>query len=140
MNPTAIELKSICDRLRQMFPESPYIALYARDYGDEIGIHSVGDYTAVTAMMQRIGIGERQKAIFGASSDKPWSVQRGDAEGIEFTAYCNNLPPSCRIETTTKRIPKTQVVDTGDFIEVQEHVVKCGANQRGCDYGQRLSR
>lgn len=129
MNAIAIELKAMADRLRELFPESNHVTLSVTHYSEpsqELAIHHVGDYHAGTALMQRLGIGKRDKRILDGTTEHPWSVLEGEAEGVLFTAYCNSIPPSCRIEITTKRIPKTATVDTGEFIEVQERVVKCG--------------
>lgn len=133
-NPIAIELKAMADRLRELFPESPYITLTAANYGaeslgQEVALHSIGDYQAGTALLRRIGLGKWNKNVFG-EAQIPWSTIKGEANGVTFEAYCSNLPPSCHIETVTKRIPKTATVDTGEFIEVQERVVKCGGTPK----------
>lgn len=129
-NPIAIELKAMADRLRELFPESPWISFMAnRNGGDrsqEIALHQIGTYADGQALMRRIGIGEREKSVLDGNTDRPWSILRGEEEEVTFTAYCSTIPPSCRIETVTKRIPKTATVDTGEFIEVQERIVKCG--------------
>lgn len=128
MNAIALELKAMADRLRELFPEGPTIDFMVHNDGTQkVGLHRVGTYQEGTALLQRIGIGERHKAVLDGNTDRPWSILSGSAEGVDFTAYCSTIPPSCRIEITTKRIPKTQTVDTGEFIEVQERVVKCGA-------------
>jgi hypothetical protein len=49
----------------------------------------------------------------------------GSAQGVLATVYCDQLPPTCRIETVTERIPKRETVDTGEFIEVQKRKVVC---------------
>lgn len=133
MNAIAIELKAMAARLRELFPESNHIELHAKNYDDgrkedEVALHRVGEYRVGSAMMRRLGIGTRSKSVFPEDHDRPdgWSAMRGNLDGVEFVVFCTSLPPSCRIEVETRRIPKTATVDTGEFIEVQERVVKCG--------------
>ena len=122
-------------RLRELFPEAMHIALNVNRYTDldlphtttSIMFHRIGDYQAGTALLQRIGVGDRRKAIHDENTDKPWTSLNGELEGIEVTAICDTLPPTCRIETVTKRIPKTQTVESGEYVEIQERVVRCGS-------------
>lgn len=111
-------------RLLELFPECPHVQLTTSPCGIEVAIHGAGDYEAVTALMRRLGAGDRQKAIFDENSDRPWSVQRGQVDGVRFVGFCSTIPPSCHIEEVEETVP--EVAATGRTITQKRRVVKCG--------------
>jgi hypothetical protein len=77
-------------------------------------------------------VGERNKQII-EGSDGPWVNLYGDAGGISVNVYCSELPPSCRLEKWIEKIPKTQTVEAGGFIEVERLKVVCGNGNGGAE-------
>lgn len=123
-NPITEELKILAIRLHGLFPECPHIQIVASPAGIDVSLHDAGDYDAVTALMRRLGAGDRQKAIFDENSDRPWSVQRGQVDGVRFVGFCSTIPPSCHIEEVEETVP--EVAATGRTITQKRRVVKCG--------------
>lgn len=128
--PSAIaqEIKQMAARLLELFPSDHSISLYARRAGNhELAIQKLPSYEAATNLLRSLGIGNRSKQVHDPAD--PWSVVMGDLEGLEISCYCSGLPPTCRKVKKTERLPKTQVVTTGDFVEIEREVIECGQEQ-----------
>ncbi len=122
----AEEFQQIAVRLRELFPESQSgISLTSYPSHVEIGIHGIPDYATGTRIMQRLGIGERDKQVHNDS--RPWCVLSGNlSPDVSVTTYCGGLPPSCKIVTEFRKVPKQQTIDSGEFIEVPQTRIVCG--------------
>ena len=125
MNPTAETLKRIAAELRALFPEvQTVIALNAWSDGRvTIDLHGCGAHDRATALFQKHGLNKRRKTIQAARN--PWFTFHAEVDGVDFTGYCEGLPPSCRLVTEMVCIPKQQTVDSGEFIEVPKLRVVC---------------
>jgi len=128
------KLNALRKLIRETFPdhkESISIHLRASNESLSVTFYGCKDYAEGTAALRAIGIGEREKQILEPEKDDPfsfapWTSVKGKIGDDEFSAYCDGLPPSCKKVTFTEKIPKTQTVDTGEFIEVERTKVVCG--------------
>ncbi len=126
------QLDSLRRQIRKLFPSHKgriavhVIEGYSPETFDalEITVYGCKTYAEGTELLRSIGIGEREKQII--DDDKPWVSVKGNIGADEVSAYCDGLPPSCRIETFVERIPKQQTVDTGEFVEVERSKIVCG--------------
>lgn len=101
------------------------VGIYPND-GVTVDFHTVGTYSEATEFMQSLGIGERKKTIIDDTA-RPWCSLTGkNASGLTVQAFCNGLPPSCKLEIYTERVPKTQTVETDGFVEIERRRVVCG--------------
>jgi hypothetical protein len=121
-------IKQMALELAEMFP-APRIGLSVANGAASIALHGCNDYQQATDMLRSLGMGKRDKQVLtvdqGTPSERVFTTIEGAAQGVSATVYCDSLPPTCRIETVTERIPKRETVDTGEFIEVQKRKVVC---------------
>jgi hypothetical protein len=92
----------------------------------DITFYECASYAEGSNMLRSLGIGVREKQILSEESSAPWVNVKGKLGDDEFSAYCTGLPPSCKKVTFIEKIPKTQTVDTGEFVEVERVKVVCG--------------
>jgi hypothetical protein len=123
-------VKHMAEQLKQLFPGHNYIVLSVWPESlPELQILDNSTYSVATALMQELGIGDRDKEVFDAD-EKIGSVAftklTGVVDGLKVSVYPTELPPSCRRETYVEKVPKTQTVDTGDFIEITKTKIVCG--------------
>ena len=126
---TSIALQNIADMMRVLFPEVPRPSFgLTFDGPAHLRLHGIESYAAATALMQRLGIGEREKSAHDA--ERPWGTLAGHLpNGIEVTCFHDGLAPSCSVVTEMVDIPKTQTVDTGEFIQVPKRRIVCGESK-----------
>lgn len=125
-------MKEFLDRIKKMagelnaaFPEVHTIELHVSNGDVVLKFHRFSDNSTATRVMGGLGCGTRDKQVF--DPDSPWHVLRGKTKnGIRVIAFVSGLPKTCRLEKVTERIPKTSVVDTGEFIEVERTKIVCG--------------
>jgi hypothetical protein len=121
-------IKEIIEELRAELGSAPYEApismtLDVRNYTkNQLSLHGFKTYSEAEAALRAIGVGKRSKGILGEHS----TVLSGFIGDIEFTAFCDDLPPSCKVVSYAEKIPKQQTVDTGEFIEVSRTKIVCG--------------
>lgn len=89
----------------------------------ELAIHDVPSYDEATRILRDFGIGEREKQPLGTEQTYVCGQLN---EHVKIGVYCMGLPPTCHLERYKERVPKTQVVDSGEFIEVERTRVVCG--------------
>lgn len=126
-------LRAIAAELDRLIPAGHSVELDVRRYAHpsdiKISVHGLNSYQEATEFMRYLGIGDREKQAYNDELGTR-SVLQGDlANGIHVIAFCNGLPPSCRLEETVERIPKTEVVQKDEFIEVRRMKVVCGHEQ-----------
>ena len=85
-----------------------------------IGFHKV-DYQEATEIRRNLEVGEVYKSNCGQ-----FMALNGKFPGGNLSFYLTDTPPTCRKEKYTERIPKTSVVETGEFIEVERERIVCG--------------
>ena len=125
MNAKLAKLKTLLDGIAELFP-GRYVAAAVSSSHLEFTFHGITNYAEAVEIMRDLGIGERRKQIV-QSSDAPWVNVWGVGGGITVNVYCKALPPCCRLEKETVRIPKTEVVSSNsEFIEVERTKVVCG--------------
>lgn len=122
MNPQIDAVKKAAAILREAFPHGHISLTVARN--DELSVAWFGctTYAAATEWFRSLGCGKREKRPY----DTYTSIRAVSPEGIEFTTYPDELPPTCRKVTITERVPKTQTVVTDEYVDVTRTVVECG--------------
>ena len=90
-----------------------------------VSVFEVGNNDAATQLMRDLGIGEREKTIHEAGT-RPWHTLCGKNDGVTVTAFVDGVPHTCKIEHYVEQVPKTQVVTTGEFVEIPRTRVVCG--------------
>ena len=127
MNPIEKNIDDIVALIRHMAGTQGHrIALTVTgDNSDEIIIHGVESNEEGTELLRRLGIGDRRKQVVDEET-VPWHSLEGDIGKHSIQCFCTGLPKSCRKVTYKEKVPKTQTVDTGDFVEVTRQKVVCG--------------
>lgn len=124
---------SLGKKLRGLFDkEWPQVMDVQLDVSTEgaihLSFHQVGDYQNGIEMMRLLGIKTWNKTT--CRPEDPFtclSAQITEAEQrIYVNMYCQGLPPTCKIETKMEKVPKSQIVDTGEFIEIPIRKIVCG--------------
>lgn len=119
------QVKEMGSILRKAFPDIYSVSINARHGETEIMLHNFTTNAEATEVMRSFGIGDREKSVFN-SEGRPWHTLEGKTEnGVRVQAFVNGLPPTCRIEKYVEKIPKTETVDTGSFIEVERQKIVC---------------
>ena len=118
-------LEEMAVAMREMFPGKTCSVGVSGSKTLTLEIHNC-NHDSATAIMREIGIGKRSKMII-----QDWHVLQGNTEaGLHVTCYCSGLPPTCHLEIYTEKIPKTQTVDTGEFVEVTRTKVVCSGSEK----------
>lgn len=118
-------LLAIADELKKHIAPGMTAMMTARNGYVSLGIHDVKTYQDGIDLLRSWGVQTWRKT--------PWNDVPGGRTSMEcqvgkicVTIYANTLPPSCRLETVTEKIPKAQTITTEEFIEVQRTRVICG--------------
>jgi len=133
MNTTSETIKRIAAELRTLFPYGHSVSLLvnADTTPPELVINGTFDYAEGSEMLRQHGLHVRQKEVYDSDPTFKWTKISAEVDGVIFKALANGLPPTCRIVKEKVRIPKTQIVDTGEFIEIEKERVVCG-NDDNC--------
>ena len=121
MNTQIEAVKKAAAMLREVFPDAPVgITIWT---GDDVEVkwHGTRTYAEAVAWYRSLGIRTREKTPFDS-----YTQLDGELDGIRFTTFPNELPPTCKKVKITERVPKTQTVVTDEFVEVTREVVQCG--------------
>lgn len=118
------KLKKIATQLHKLFPGG-MVTLQVNVHegnvtGLELSYFGTRTYVEATEWMRDLGIGKREKAVYNT-----YTALTGEVDGIKVRTYPDDMPPTCRLETYTEKIPVTQTVNTGEFVEVQRTRVVC---------------
>lgn len=93
-----------------------------------LDVHGLPDYHAGVEVMRRLGVQRWNKRTI--SSEKPYCYLDGTlAPDVFVSLYCAGLTPTCKLVKRTVRVPKSQTVETGEFIEIERTEVVCGNNE-----------
>src|SRR5439155_25844669 len=107
-------IQEIAGALRGLFPGlDPCMDTFKKDIS--VSIHGLETYAAATQLMRGLGIGVREKNVFPT-----FTLLTGEVDGVRIKCFPNELPPTCHREKYIERVPKTQTVDTGEFIEIEK--------------------
>ena len=107
--------------LREAFAGGHFsLMIYAED-SIQFAYHGCKTYASATEWFRSLGAGVRRKQVYDNYTELTGTV--GD---ITFIAYPDELPPTCRKVKKIERVPKTQTVETGEFIEITREVIECG--------------
>lgn len=87
-----------------------------------VNIHQVPTYQAGVDIMRKLGIRTWKKNHLETHIGLIYATWHE----LQLTLFCGTLPPTCRVETRKKLIPKTETKELGEMIEIEEQVVICG--------------
>lgn len=122
------KLEALRKLLGEMFPDyiDRVICLSRQSDGSlDINLHGFTSYREGTQALRALGIGKRDKQIFGDGLAS-WCTIAGKLTDVDtIKVYCDGLPPSCRLEYFTEKIPVEQTVTTENFVEVKRSRVVC---------------
>jgi hypothetical protein len=118
-------IKAAVALLRQIIPSGPAELYVAAEGAIRVSHYRPPTYKAGVEWMRSQGLGVRQKRVWDN-----YTSLKGESDGIEFWAFPDGLPPTCRKETYIERVPKQQTVDTGDVIEVSRMRIICGGEPK----------
>ena len=117
---TVLEL---IEKLKPFLEPNHSINIDVRNYtAHEISAHGFAKYSDAVEFLQMLGVGERTKSVYPEGR----TVLVGMSEGVTCRVFVDDLPPTCKLERWTEKIPKSQTVETGEFIEVERTKVVCG--------------
>lgn len=89
----------------------------------EIRLH-LEKYEDSYEVYRHFNIQERSKSTY---TDGTSIVSGRTEQGLTVVCFCNSLPPTCKLVTVKKKVPKTSVVTLDDeFCEIEETKVVCG--------------
>jgi hypothetical protein len=94
----------------------------------ELSFMRCANWKEATETLRTFSRKERTKWVHGSGID-PFTVYQVEEEGIFVKAFAGGLPPTCRLETYTEKVPKTQTVTTDDFVEITRTRVVCGEDK-----------
>jgi len=132
---TTIEsrLRSIAAELSALIPQGHSVELSVKRYWHppaiNLCVHGLKSYEEATGFMRYLGIGAREKQAFNDELGVRSVLLGNIAKDIQVISFCAGLPPSCRLEEFVEKIPKTEVVTSGEFVEVKRTRVVCGHEQ-----------
>lgn len=103
-------------------PYSAYVFVY--DTSVFFGATGYKTYEQAREAMRVLGIGQNvRKSVTEHSTELSGELEDG---AIKIKVSCYQLPPTCKLEKIVKRVPKTKVVETEEYYEVEETKVVCG--------------
>lgn len=118
-------IKRIAVELRALFPCDHNIELKtAIGVPPRVVIVGAFTYAEGTELLRQHHLGVRHKEVYDAGFN--WTKISANLGEVTIEAWADGLPPTCRIIKEKVKIPKTQTVDTGDFIEIEKTRVVCG--------------
>lgn len=106
--------------LREAFPGAP-VSLSIYSTWAQVLWHGTSTYAEAVEWYRSLGCKTREKHPFDT-----YTQLDGEAHGIKWSTFPNELPPTCRKVKKVERVPKTKTVETGEFIEIEREVVECG--------------
>lgn len=80
-----------------------------------------GKYAEAVSIMRELGIHFWHKEV---TKYVRWVYS--ELSGFRLSIFFNDLPPTCRIERVKKLVPRTEIKETGDFVEIEEVKIVCG--------------
>lgn len=120
------KIKHLAKELECLFGGYEHLTLQVAR-GD-ISVSIQGDnvsYAQAMNYLSGLGAGKRNKKIFDDETMGSWTLLTGEVEGVKFSMYPSELPPTCHKETYVEKIPKRQTVDTGEFVEITKTRIVC---------------
>jgi len=125
MNQKMLRIKQIGEELGALIPDC-CVQMQVVEGVVSLGLHRIPDNATGMRITRDLGVEDRSKSVFDASTSRPWHTLTGESEGVKVTAYCQQLPPSCKLVTEFKHVPKTETRETGEFIEIPVTRAVCG--------------
>ena len=92
----------------------------------DLDVHGFENHKEGLEFFRLFGIQTKQKYVSGNFH----TLNGQTPEGLNITAFCQGLPPTCHLEKYTERIPKAQTVTTDEFIEVERTRVVCDGDNK----------
>lgn len=124
------QIKIIARSIDRLFPHGHSIEVCVRRYAHPpdvvIAIHGLKSYAEATEVCRAFGVGDREKSTYSDMSKYGRTVLQGKiAKDIKLLVFSDGLPPSCRLEKTVERVPKSETKETGEFVEIERTRVVC---------------
>lgn len=114
--------------LREAFGGRHFSLMVYGENSIQLCCHGYKTYAEATEWLRSLGAGDRDKRVHDT-----YTELRGRIGNLEFITYPDELPPTCRKVTKIERVPKTQTVETGEFIEITREVIECGEKPLGTE-------
>lgn len=126
MNTELVErLKQCAEEFKSLLPQCGGNTLDVMSDGSfTIHIHGISSYQEAVNLMRNLGVKSWDK--FAHDTDHPWGNIQASINDMDIKIYFLGLPPTCRIVEKDVQIPKTQIVDTGEFITIKQKEIVCG--------------
>jgi hypothetical protein len=121
MNPKIKRVNEIAAQMRALFPEMRHMQLTLMGDTVELTLFGHKTYWSAVETYRELGIQKREKRVADT-----YTVIRGSVDGVIVRTFPDELPPTCHKEKYVERVPKTQMVDTGEFIEIERERIVCG--------------
>ena len=117
-------IRAMADELREMFVgANPSIATDQTGVV-RLGLHQCRSYEYATDTMRGLGFGKREKQTMpDGATGKTAILGRDSIENIVATAYCNELPPTCRLETYEVKVKKVKKTVEGEVTVKRQRIV-----------------
>lgn len=116
-------LAEIAKELREIFPNcSP--SLHAEESGEvRLSLHRCHSYDIAVNAMRSLGFGRRDKQTLPEEGGKTVINATSQEFKLRASAYCNQLPPTCRVETYTVSVPKRKTVVDGTVEKTRKRII-----------------
>ena len=124
-------VKRMAAELRGLFSDGTVELRADGDGRITVSLFDVPAYSAGTKILQSLRVGKREKQVHDWGT-RQWCCITGEEDGVTFRVFCDGLPSTCRLEKFTERIPKTQTVESGEFVEVERTRIVCGQEVDPC--------
>jgi hypothetical protein len=122
MNPQVKAVQEAAAILRAAFPTEHVSLEVSAD--NQLSVHWFGckTYADATVWLRSLNCGTRHKT----PQETYTAINAVSPEGIRWATFPDELPPTCRKVKKIERVPKTQTITTGEFVEIEREVVECG--------------
>lgn len=125
MNPQIEAVQQAAAILRAAFPVGHLSIDLSEFEGVTVNWFGARTYAEATEWLRALGVKDRSKSVY-----MTYTALRGQSEiapTITWTAFTNELPPTCRKVKKIERV--TQTVETGEYIEITREVIVCGGEE-----------
>lgn len=121
MNAKIAEIKRIAAQLAALYPGCSMTLMVTQWNTVQFSYHGSKTYGEATDFFRELGIQQREKRVYPT-----YTAVEGETDGVTVITYPDELPPTCKKVIKIERVPKTKVVETGEFYEVAREVIECG--------------
>lgn len=130
MNDKLNKVRELALGLRALIPEGNSVKIEFRGYHSlpvELTVFGVPSVAEGMELLRSLGVDKRHKQPY--ANNEVYTAIQGDADDVHVVAFCDGLPPSCKLEKVIERVPKSQTVTTGEFVEIERVKIICGGGK-----------